>query len=181
MFCYWKLKHRVRPRHAVTFSTPHAPSPKHRPVKLTLVTESKEQTTTAPRALTTTRETVPSFKLSGSQPPVNNAESAGRSKYKRLKSHDVRRGSSTPSQPHTLTLSYDRSRMKRPSVANATPTPDAPTQRDLSEPYVPHITVAPSNWSAWLARNYYNLNSFKFLLTFLINIILLTFKVPHPL
>ncbi len=179
MFCYRKVKHRLRPPRSVTISTTYTPSPKHRPVKLSLVKEGKGQST-PPKAHTTTKEFAPLLHSRQSTLRVN-TDSAVKSQYQRLVSHDAQRRSSTPSHPHTLTLSYDRSRMKRPSIPSVTPTPDISTQRDLSEPYLPRITVARSNWSAWLARNYYHLNSCKFFLTFLINVILLTFKVPRPL
>lgn len=46
-----------------------------------------------------------------------------------------------------------------------------------AESYVPKITLSTRGWQAFLARHYYRLNNLKLLVTFLINIILLSFTV----
>ncbi len=175
--------HPVHPTIAV--STPSTKE-RHRPAKLTLSAKVKDQNTTH-RASTTLQDHPPALKVVvGSRrttsPSVANGDKlTGKSKYKRVLSHDFHRGSRTPHlhSPHTLTLSYDRSRMKRPSVGMDTPTSDN-LHRDVLDSYIPRITVAPRSWPSKLARNYYSLNSCKFVLTFIINIFLLSFKVrPH--
>jgi len=57
-----------------------------------------------------------------------------------------------------------------------TPTPEN-IQQDSTDSYIPRISQNVRSWPALLARNYYNLNTIKLILTFLINIILLSFKV----
>ena len=178
---------------AITVSTPHTTSSGKRPANLTISIGAKGQTESR-KARTTTREHRPPLGVgvassrgmassSKMRTPslANGAESAVKSEYKRWLSHDTKRAGSLSPSPHlhsshTLTLSYDRSRMKRPSVSVDTPTPEG-LLREKSDNYVPGIAIATRSWSSLLAKHYYNLNSCKFILTFLINLSLLTFKV----
>ena len=182
------MRRKLRPLPApptIAVSTPSTKE-KNRPAKLTLSAKVIGQSTSH-RASTTTQDYPPSLNVvAGSRrttsPNIANGDKvAGNSKYKRVLSHDFHRGSrnSHPHSPHSLTLTYDRSRMKRPSVTMDTPISDN-LHRDLPDSYTPLITVTPRSWPSKLARNYYSLNSCKFVLTFIINIILLSFKVrPH--
>ena len=186
----------AHPPPAITVSTSHTTTSGKRPANLTISIKAKDQTESR-KARTTTREYRPplgvgvanSISAPGSSKMrttrttslANGADSAVRSEYKRWLSHDSRRGGSLSPSPHlhtahTLTLSYDRSRMKRPSMSMDTPTPEG-LLREKSDNYVPGIAIATRSWSSLLAKHYYNLNSCKFVLTFLINLILLTFKV----
>ena len=103
--------------------------------------------------------------------------------YKRGLSQDSNRGSLImtphPSKVRTLVLSYDRSRMKRPSHSSESPVAADPIESvtQSSESYIPRISLSVRSWSSLLARNYYRLNNAKLVGTFFINIILLTFKV----
>lgn len=69
--------------------------------------------------------------------------------------------------------------MRRPSSDS----PQNTSQADQTFPggsaesYVPKITLSTRGWQAFLARHYYRLNNLKLLVTFLINIILLSFTV----
>ena len=99
---------------------------------------------------------------------------------------DPRRGSLVHIPRHfhmrQLTLSYNRSRMKPPSQCLETPSPSPqPSQQDTTtmegESYMPKIAISTRNWQSFLARNYYRLNNLKFVITFIINILLLTFQV----
>lgn len=81
-----------------------------------------------------------------------------------------------------LSLAYDRSRMKKPTLA-ATPSPveEAPSlaQFEGEESYIPKIAAHTKSWPYFLARNYYRLNNMKLGMTFLINVILLTYQVSN--
>ena len=85
---------------------------------------------------------------------------------------------------HPTSLQYDRSRMRRPSVDG----PRAPLPGNHSpkagggggvdeESYVPKIALSTRGWQAFVARHYYRLNNLKLLVTFLINVVLLSFTV----
>ena len=87
-----------------------------------------------------------------------------------------------------LTLNYDRSKMKAPSQASEgtmpanTPMMDGIEQKaqgDSQNPdsYRPQIVSSSWSWSALLARHYSTLTNFKLLVTLIINILLLTYKV----
>ena len=82
-----------------------------------------------------------------------------------------------------LTLSYNRSVMKRPGEASTpSPTEDGgPIMRSLvsEDTYVPKIASHTRSWPAVLARNYFRLNNIKLAVTFLINVILLTYQVTN--
>ena len=102
--------------------------------------------------------------------------------------HDARRRRSSTLTPRLfqlrqLKLEYDRSRLRRPSYSPETPMHlGAQNQEETQagDSYVPKITVSSHNWHSFLARNYYRLNNFKLLATFIINVMLLTFKVHVP-
>lgn len=78
-------------------------------------------------------------------------------------------------------LSYNRSNMKNPKSLSSTPSPmdDRPAQKQKlsDDSYMPKITEHTKSWPAFLARNYYHLNNTKLCLTFLINVMLLTYQV----
>ena len=100
-------------------------------------------------------------------------------------SGSMRRGSYIPSprtsQMRQLNLAYDRSRMKPPSgyLDTASPPPSSgPLGADRTESYMPKIRIAARGWQSFLARHYYRLDYAKLILTFFINILLLTFRVP---
>lgn len=81
-----------------------------------------------------------------------------------------------------LTLSYNRACMKRPSPMVDTPTPgdDAAASKLMTsgeDSYIPKIAARTKNWPSFLARNYFRLNNTKLCVTFLINVILLTYQV----
>lgn len=83
-----------------------------------------------------------------------------------------------------LSLSYDRSRMKNPATSG-TPSPmeDGHPLKHVSsdDSYLPKITAQTKNWPSFLARNYYHFNNIKLCITFLINMLLLTYQVlPCP-
>lgn len=86
-----------------------------------------------------------------------------------------------------LTLNYDRSKMKAPSQASEGTSPSTPMMGGLEEKaqgdsqspdsYRPRILSSSWSWSALLARHYSTLTNFKLLVTIIINILLLTYKV----
>lgn len=85
-------------------------------------------------------------------------------------------------KPTNLTLTYDRSRMKRPSVSDSQSPMEEGAESALKQAasedsYIPKIAAHTKNWPSFLARNYYRLHSVKLGLTLLINVILLTYQV----
>lgn len=86
-----------------------------------------------------------------------------------------------------LTLNYDRSKMKAPSQASEGTSPSTPIMDSLEQKapgdsqspdsYRPRIMSSSWSWSALLARHYSTLTNFKLLVTIIINILLLTYKV----
>lgn len=87
-----------------------------------------------------------------------------------------------------LTLNYDRSKMKAPSQASEGTTPNTPMMDSLeqkssggnsqsADSYRPRIVSSSWSWSALLARHYSTLTNFKLLVTIIINILLLTYRV----
>ena len=124
-----------------------------------------------------------------SEPPKRNGEA------RRATIHELQRGISEErrgSLSHTprafklrqLTLNYDRSKMKAPSQASEGTTPNTPmmderVSGDSQSPdsYRPRIVSSTWSWSALLARHYSTLTNFKLLVTIIINILLLTYKV----
>ena len=87
-----------------------------------------------------------------------------------------------------LTLNYDRSKMKAPSQASEGTTPNTPMMDGLEQKapgesqsspdsYRPRIVSSSWSWSALLARHYSTLTNFKLLVTIIINILLLTYRV----
>ncbi|CAI8034630.1 Ryanodine receptor 2 [Geodia barretti] len=109
---------------------------------------------------------------------------------KRLKSllpHQIQtpRSSNTPlisATLHQLNLRYNRSHMRHPSPSPTSPLPTQQGDQSLTpgmaeDTYVPKITLSTRSWQAFIARHYYRLNSVKLLVTFLINVALLSFTV----
>ena len=89
-----------------------------------------------------------------------------------------------------LTLNYDRSKMKAPSQASEGTTPNTPMMDGLeqkppggnsqsADSYRPRIVSSSWSWSALLARHYSILTNFKLLVTIIINILLLTYRVGY--
>ena len=79
-----------------------------------------------------------------------------------------------------LTLSYNRARMKPPSHLSGVPTDQVPQPATGSggvDSYIPKITSSTRGWQCFLARNYYRLNSLNYVITIIINVLLLTFQV----
>lgn len=87
-----------------------------------------------------------------------------------------------------LTLNYDRTKMKAPSQASEGTTPNTPMMDRLEQKapgesqsspdsYRPRIVSSSWSWSALLARHYSTLTNFKLLVTIVINILLLTYRV----
>ena len=60
-----------------------------------------------------------------------------------------------------------------PSLSSA-----LPLGPDITDSYMPKIRIATRGWQAFLARHYYRLDYGKLILTFFINLLLLTFRVP---
>lgn len=56
-----------------------------------------------------------------------------------------------------------------------------PSGTDMTDSYMPKIQIATRGWQAFLARHYYRLDYVKLFLTFFINVLLLTFRVPSYL
>ena len=72
--------------------------------------------------------------------------------------------------------------MRRPTSSPSSPLPTQQGDQSLTagvgeDTYVPKITLSTRSWQAFIARHYYRLNSVKLLVTFLINIVLLSFTV----
>ena len=95
-----------------------------------------------------------------------------------------RRGSlvHTPRPFHMqqLTLRYNRAQMKPPSHLSEVPSDQVPqpvTGAEAVDSYIPKITSSTRGWQCFLARNYYRLNTLNYIITFIINILLLTFQV----
>ena len=89
-------------------------------------------------------------------------------------------------QKRQLNLAYDRHRMKPPSglLDPASPSHSSntlPSGTDMTDSYMPKIQIATRGWQAFLARHYYRLDYVKLFLTFFINVLLLTFRVPSYL
>lgn len=83
-----------------------------------------------------------------------------------------------------LTLEYNRYLMKKPSsLASSTPTPTGDSsnlkQGSCEESYIPQIVSPTRSWPSLLARNFFRLTNIKLILTFLINVILLTYQVSE--
>lgn len=177
---YYKvIREKLRPRQVTPTVTIQSSSPKHRPSKLKLSSGIKDQITD--QKTTTVHKTPPTLiGVERRSSLTNGAELASeRSKFTRGISYEPRQGSLKSPRlynPHNLTLTYDRSRMKRPSLSMDI-SPVEVLHRDRTDSYIPGISIAPHSWPAKLARNYYRLNSAKYTLAFLINVILLTFKV----
>lgn len=79
-----------------------------------------------------------------------------------------------------LTLSYNRARMKPPSHLSEVPTDQVPQPATGSggvDSYIPKITSSTRGWQCFLARNYYRLNTLNYIITIIINVLLLTFQV----
>lgn len=127
----------------------------------------------------------------GSKPANGAAESDVRRGSLQLPQYTrgVSVGADGGSQPFTprnfkvgdLNLAYDRSKMRKPSVSG-TPSPMDDTPGTLAQltgevSYIPKIAVHTKSWPSFLARNYYRLNNAKLIMTFLINVILLTYQV----
>ncbi len=92
-----------------------------------------------------------------------------------------------PFQMRQLKLEYDRSTMKKPSQYAESTLSDSASSPEVQEgpgvrggdSYVPKITFSSHGWQSFLARNYYRLNNVKLIVTFFINLILLTFHVSR--
>ena len=91
-----------------------------------------------------------------------------------------------------LTLNYDRTKMKAPSQADEpgnTPTTPMMEGSELgtlgssknADSYQPRIVASSWNWSAMLARHYYSFSNLKLLVTIVINVLLLFYKVSSSL
>lgn len=79
-----------------------------------------------------------------------------------------------------LTLEYNRFVMKKPSsLLSTTPSPTGVDLKQLGseESYIPKIAAHTRSWPSFLARNFFHLTNIKLTLTFLINMILLTYQV----
>lgn len=86
-------------------------------------------------------------------------------------------------QPTTLSLAYNRSLMKRPSVSvpytDNSPSPMEESPVIGEDSYIPKIAEHTKSWPSFMARNYFHLNNIKLFNTFLINVILLMFQVSE--
>ena len=74
--------------------------------------------------------------------------------------------------------------MRHPSPSPTSPLPTQQGDQSLTpgmaeDTYVPKITLSTRSWQAFIARHYYRLNSVKLLVTFLINVALLSFTVSR--
>ena len=79
-----------------------------------------------------------------------------------------------------LTLSYNRAQMKPPShlsEVSSDRVPQPVTGAEAVDSYIPKITSSTRGWQCFLARNYYRLNTLNYIITFIINVLLLTFQV----
>ena len=85
-----------------------------------------------------------------------------------------------PFNMRQLTLSYNRAQMKPPSHLSEVSSDQVPqpvTGAEAIDSYIPKITSSTRGWQCFLARNYYRLNTLNYIITFIINVLLLTFQV----